>query len=54
MEVSLKGVAVDAGIIVAMLVQQGRQIDCSVRKILNVEGDVLDQAGRTLTAHSTD
>ncbi len=54
MEIPFKGMAVDAGIIVAVPVQKRRQIDRRVRQILDVEGDVLDQASRTLTAHSTD
>ena len=54
MEVALKGVAVDAGIVVAMPVQQRRKIHRRVWQILDVEGDVLDKAGRPLAAHSTD
>ena len=54
MEVALKGVAVDAGIVVAMPVQQRRKILRRVWQILDVEGDVLDKAGRPLAAHSTD
>ena len=54
MEVALKGVAVDAGIVVAMPVQQRRKILRRVWQILDVEGDVLDKAGRPLAAHSSD
>ena len=54
MEVALKGVAVDAGIVVAMPVQQRRKILRRVRQILDVEGDVLDKAGRPFAAHSSD
>ena len=54
MEVALKGVAVNAGIVVAMPVQQRRKILRRVWQILDVEGDVLDKAGRPFAAHSSD
>ena len=53
MEITLKGVAVDARVVVAMFVQECGQVFCGLREILYVEGDVLDQAGRSLAAHSS-
>ena len=54
MEVPFKGVTVDAGVIVAVPVQQRGQIDRRVRQVFDVECDVLDEAGSPLPAHPAD
>ena len=53
-EVAFQGMTVDAGVIVAVLVEQGRQILSSLGQVLDVEGHVLYEAGGALLAHSAD
>ena len=48
MEVALQGMAVDAGVVVAVPVQKGGQVLDSIGQVLDVECHVLDQAGGPL------
>ena len=52
MEVSFQGMAVNAGIVISMAVQQGRQVRRGSRKVLNMEGDVFNQAGSSFFAEA--
>ena len=46
--------AINAGIVVAMPVQQGGEILRRGGKVLDMEGDILDQAGRSLLPQAAD
>ena len=52
MEVSFQSMPVNAGIRIAVLVQQSRQIRRGGRKVFDMEGHVFNQAGGPLFPHA--
>ncbi len=54
MEIPFQSMAVDAGIVVAVPVQQIGKIGSGIRQILNMESYVLDETGGANAPHASD